>query len=348
MNRVSSTTAAVTGKHVYFGYDVEGRPAFYAFPSRQNTDSIDGHLKFAFWMVERGIELMGPGVETLTHRIPHHQKKRTLHILLNFAERASKPSISEATSLIHIMQEHYPERLGLCSIINIPFFINAFLKLVLPFLDPRTRGKLRFNQRVVGEEEQEEGVGKEKKGKDKDKVSEKDKTKEGSGGGGLFKRDMLMKEWEGDRVFEYVHEKYWPALLEMCEKNVQKWMRRWRELGGTVGISEWDYKHEAGELGAGASTTASGKVSENGAANQISGNGSANQESANGSVNQQPSTNGHPIANGNHGDAATSDPPPKEAKPSASSPESKMTSDSLSSSTTLPTACPVVEAPKSN
>ncbi|KAH6913445.1 CRAL-TRIO domain-containing protein [Coprinopsis sp. MPI-PUGE-AT-0042] len=191
---------AVTGKHVLFGYDVEGRPALYAFPSRQNTDGVEGHLKFTFWMAERGIDLMGPGVESL-------------HILLNFADRSSKPAYTEATTLIHILQEHYPERLGLCSIINIPFIINAFVKLMLPFLDPRTREKLRFNRSVVQD--------------------------------GLFGKDMLMKEWEGEQTFEYAHEKYWPALVEMCERNVERRMKRWRELGGRVGISEWEYKQEA-------------------------------------------------------------------------------------------------------
>jgi CRAL/TRIO domain len=148
-----------------------------------------------------------------TDPTPHF---RSLHILLNFSDRSSKPAYTEATTLIHILQEHYPERLGLCSIINIPFIINAFVKLMLPFLDPRTREKLRFNRPVVQD--------------------------------GLFDKDMLMKEWEGEQRFEYVHDKYWPAMVEMCERNVERWIKRWRELGGCVGISEWEYKQEAAKV----------------------------------------------------------------------------------------------------
>ncbi|TFK27497.1 CRAL/TRIO domain-containing protein [Coprinopsis marcescibilis] len=189
---------AVTGKHVMFGFDIHGRPAFYAFPSRQNTEDVKQHLRFTFWIIERGIDMMAPGVETFD-------------ALINFAERAAKPNYGEAMSIISILHAHYPERLGICSIINVPFFINAFLKLVLPFVDPVTRAKVKFNQSVLQD--------------------------------GVFTEDMLMKEWEGNRHFEYEHHKYWPALIEMCENNSKRWKAKWRALGGKIGISEWDYKH---------------------------------------------------------------------------------------------------------
>lgn len=51
-----------------------------------------------------------------------------------------------------------------------------------------------------------------------------------------------MKEWGGNKDFEYVHEKYWPELVEICEKRVETWMENWRKLGAKAGISEWDYK----------------------------------------------------------------------------------------------------------
>jgi hypothetical protein len=59
----------------------------------------------------------------------------------------------------------------------------------------------------------------------------------------LFTADMVMKEWwGGDRDFEYAHEKYWPALLELCEKRRKTWMEKWRKMGGKVGLKEWNYK----------------------------------------------------------------------------------------------------------
>ena len=54
---------------------------------------------------------------------------------------------------------------------------------------------------------------------------------------------MVMKEWwGGDREFVYDHEKYWPALVEMCNERTKQQMEKWRELGGTVGLKEWDVR----------------------------------------------------------------------------------------------------------
>ena len=56
---------------------------------------------------------------------------------------------------------------------------------------------------------------------------------------------MLVKQnWGGGRTIEYVHEKYWPALLKMTEERREKHKERWRKLGGKIGVKEWDYKVE--------------------------------------------------------------------------------------------------------
>ena len=56
---------------------------------------------------------------------------------------------------------------------------------------------------------------------------------------------MLVKEnWGGDRTVEYVHEKFWPALLKMTGERREKYKERWRKLGGKIGVKEWDYKTE--------------------------------------------------------------------------------------------------------
>lgn len=56
-------TQAVTGKEILFGFDLKNRPGFYMFPSRQNTEEPTRQIQFAVWMLERCIDLMGPGVE---------------------------------------------------------------------------------------------------------------------------------------------------------------------------------------------------------------------------------------------------------------------------------------------
>jgi len=196
---------SVTGKEVIFGYDVKGRPALYMIPSRQNTSEPTRQLQFAVWMLERSIDLMGPGVESLD-------------LLINFADKAKNPSISTARQMLHILQSHYPERLGLALIINVPFLVNAFFKIVMPFVDPVTRNKVKFNPNIFDD--------------------------------GYMTRDQVMKDWwDGEREFEWDHSKYWPALTKMCEERRNAQMERWRELGATIGLSEREMK-SAGSEGA--------------------------------------------------------------------------------------------------
>jgi CRAL/TRIO domain. len=121
------------------------------------------------------------------------------------------------TQVLNILQDHYPERLGLSLVINVPFLLNAFFRVIHPFIDPVTRTKLKFNPKVIEED--------------------------------IFKAGMLMKEWwGGDCNFIYEHEKYWPVLVEMCEERRRAWVERWRALGGTIGLKEWDYKGGEGEI----------------------------------------------------------------------------------------------------
>jgi len=119
-----------------------------------------------------------------------------------------------ARTVLNILQDHYPERLGAALILNVPFLLNAFYKLINPFIDPVSREKMKFNPEVIKDN--------------------------------LFTSDMVMSEWwGGDRDFEYVHDKYWPALVNTCESRRKAWLEKWRALGGKVGIKEWDYKQGA-------------------------------------------------------------------------------------------------------
>ena len=121
--------------------------------------------------------------------------------------------------VLNILQDHYPERLGRAFVINVPFLLNAFYKMLNPFIDPVTREKLKFNPNCVKE--------------------------------GHFESNMLVKKnWGGGRTIEYVHEKYWPALLKLAGETREKHKERWRKLGGKIGVKEWDYKVEvpAGEV----------------------------------------------------------------------------------------------------
>lgn len=85
-----------------------------------------------------------------------------------------------------------------------------FLKFMLALVDPVTRAKVFINPSVREE--------------------------------GLFEADQVKKQFGGDREFEYNHEQYWPELLRMSEERKSGWMAKWREMGGKIGLKEWDYK----------------------------------------------------------------------------------------------------------
>ncbi|EIN09807.1 CRAL/TRIO domain-containing protein [Punctularia strigosozonata HHB-11173 SS5] len=202
---------AFTGKEIIFGYDVDRRPALYLVPSRQNTEEGPRQIEFVVWMLERTIDLMGPGVETLA-------------LLINYADKAKNPSFGTSRKVLSIIQDHYPERLGRALILNLPWLLAGFYKLITPFVDPVTREKMKFNPAVVPD--------------------------------GLFAPDMVMKaHWGGEREFEWEHAKYWPALVSMCEERRARWRERWRKLGGGVGVKEWEYKGGDAEANAAASAS---------------------------------------------------------------------------------------------
>jgi hypothetical protein len=97
-------------------------------------------------------------------------------------------------------------------ILNVPFLLKAFYSLITPFIDPVTRNKMKFNPQAVQE--------------------------------GLFAKDQITTGWGGEKAIEWDHSKYWPELLKLSEDRKKQWMEKWRSLGGTVGIREWDYKSD--------------------------------------------------------------------------------------------------------
>lgn len=216
------------------GFDTAGRPALYLCPERQNTDESIRQIEFLIFMVERSIDFMGPGVECvvpscyLSSSLTRLTHVGRLHSWLTMGEnpRRAHPSpplaqlvvltitrdimCSPLLQVLNILQTHYPERLGRALIINVPWVLNAFYKLITPLIDPVTRDKMRFNPDAVAD--------------------------------GLFTADSLWKEFGGSIEFNYKHEAYWTHFVETSTAQRKKWQEKWRVLGGKPGIKEWDYK----------------------------------------------------------------------------------------------------------
>ncbi|KAJ5098620.1 hypothetical protein N7532_005621 [Penicillium argentinense] len=182
-----------TGKQVILGYDIHGRPCLYLLPSNQNTEKSERQIQHLVFMLERVIDLMGPDQETLA-------------LLVNFNETKSgqNASIGQARETLSILQNHYPERLGRALVINVPFLIWGFFKVITPFIDPLTREKLKFNE---------------------------DLRKH-------VPPTHLMKSVGGEVEFKYDHSTYWPALNQLAEQRRETYRARWIQGGKQIGEFE--------------------------------------------------------------------------------------------------------------
>lgn len=185
-----------TGKQIILGFDKEGRPCQYLNPGRQNTEPSHRQVEHLVFMIERSIELMPAGQETLA-------------LLINFKSSGGRsntsPPISQAKEVLHILQTHYPERLGKALIINMPWMVVGFFKIIKPLLDPVTKEKLKFNEAMAT----------------------------------YVPKEQLWSEFsDGALAFEYEHDVYWPALRKLCEERREEQTRRWVEGGRVIGESE--------------------------------------------------------------------------------------------------------------
>ncbi|KAL4887354.1 CRAL-TRIO domain-containing protein [Aspergillus karnatakaensis] len=182
-----------TGKQVILGYDIHGRPCLYLLPSNQNTEKSDRQVQHLVFMLERCIELMPADQETLALIVDYSQTKS-----------GQNATIGQARDTVHFLQNHYPERLGRALVINMPFIIMGFFKIVTPFLDPVTREKLKFNE---------------------------DLNKH-------IPSSQLMKSVGGEVEFKYDHASYWPALNKLAEIKQKEYKERWIQGGKRIGEYE--------------------------------------------------------------------------------------------------------------
>ncbi|KAI4168410.1 MAG: hypothetical protein LQ343_006419 [Gyalolechia ehrenbergii] len=183
-----------TGKQVIQGYDIAGRPCLYLNPGKQNTERSNKQVEHLVFMLERTLDLMPAGQEMLA-------------LLINFDKKmgGDRPPLWQGKQVLNILQSHYPERLGRSLVINIPWVVWTFFKLINPFIDPATREKLKFDQDLRQ----------------------------------FVPPSQLLKTHGGDVNFVYDHDVYWPALNELAAKKRAMMMERWEQAGKKVGESEY-------------------------------------------------------------------------------------------------------------
>ena len=74
----------------------------------------------------------------------------------------------------------------------------------MPFIDPNTREKLKFNEDLRQ----------------------------------YVPPEQLYELFGGDLKFEYVHETFWPVYLKLAAERRERYLARWKAAGGGIGQSE--------------------------------------------------------------------------------------------------------------
>jgi hypothetical protein len=87
---------------------------------------------------------------------------------------------------------------------TVPWYVNAFLKLVNPFIDPVTKSKIKPNEPLPNH----------------------------------VPASQLMKVSGGEVDFKYDHSVYWPALEKLTTERRQQRKERWEKAGKIIGESE--------------------------------------------------------------------------------------------------------------
>ncbi|KAL6452383.1 PDR16 Phosphatidylinositol transfer protein PDR16 [Candida maltosa Xu316] len=193
-----------TGKNLIVGYDLDNRPCLYLRNGYQNTSASIRQVQHLVFMLERVIQYMPPGQDSLALLIDFKAAPAELNLSSKF------PSLSTSKQCLHILQSHYPERLGRGLFTNIPWIGYTFFKVVGPFIDPYTRSKTIYDQPFEN----------------------------------FVPKEQLDKEFNGMLDFEYIHEVYWPKMNEIAEKKRENYMNNFQKLGSKIGLSEYDLRLE--------------------------------------------------------------------------------------------------------
>ncbi|TKV91642.1 hypothetical protein SEVIR_9G110000v4 [Setaria viridis] len=125
---------AETGKMYRANFrDKEGRTVVIMRPTKENTTSHDGQIRFLVYVLENAILNLHEGQEKMVW-------------LIDFTgwTMAHATPIKTARECTSILQNYYPERLATAFLFNPPKVFETFYKAVKYFLDPRSIEKLNF------------------------------------------------------------------------------------------------------------------------------------------------------------------------------------------------------------
>ncbi|KAH6800275.1 Sec14p-like phosphatidylinositol transfer family protein [Perilla frutescens var. hirtella] len=124
---------AETGKIYRSSYkDKHGRPVLVMRPRCQNTKSTKGQIRYLVYCMENAILNVSDDQEQMNWLIDFH----------GFS--LSNVSLKVTKETAHVLQDHYPERLGVAILYDAPKIFEPFWKMAKPFLEPKTTNKVKF------------------------------------------------------------------------------------------------------------------------------------------------------------------------------------------------------------
>ncbi|KAL3819637.1 hypothetical protein ACJIZ3_005542 [Penstemon smallii] len=124
---------AETGKLYRANYfDKHGRTVLVMRPGFENTNSVEGQIKYLVYCMENTISSLD-------------QVQEQMVWLIDFQGwNMSCISMKVTRETARVLQDRYPERLGAAILYNPPKVFESFWLLVKPFLDHKTYKKVRF------------------------------------------------------------------------------------------------------------------------------------------------------------------------------------------------------------
>ncbi|CAI9116733.1 OLC1v1017965C1 [Oldenlandia corymbosa var. corymbosa] len=167
-------------------HDRHGRTVLILRPGKQNTTSMDNQIKHLVYLIENAIL-----------NLPEDQEQMAWLIDFSGWSITNNVPMKSARDTVHILQNHYPERLAVAFLYNPPRIFEAFWKVVKYFLDPKTFQKVKFVYP-----------------KNKDSVELMRS---------YFDVDNLPKEFGGEATLQYDHEEFSRQMAQDDVKAAKKW-----------------------------------------------------------------------------------------------------------------------------
>ncbi|KAI8058027.1 CRAL-TRIO domain-containing protein, partial [Syncephalis plumigaleata] len=176
---------AMNGKLVIDGFDYCGGPVLYITPRLESTKSSQRQVDTMIFFLERAIALMPPGVEKLT-------------FIVDFGGSSvfNSPAPWVTKSIVHTLDQHYPERLHMAILVGTPWYYNQIFKLISAMIDPVTKEKMRVVELS--------------RHKRKTSVVDNNNTNDGN----MVPPELLHRSVGGQFPFTHDHSVYWERLLE--------------------------------------------------------------------------------------------------------------------------------------